>query len=168
MTDCFISYSSTDEPIARRVRAMLVNQGVSVFMAAISLNPGDRWSEEIKRELLGSVLVIFLASAKAASSAYVQQELGIAMAAGKKIIPITWEMSPSDLPGWMKEIQALDLRGATIEDAERQIANIGKGMQQEKLLKLCLLVLAIVIVAILTFYALEHIESHTASDEPGA
>jgi TIR domain len=47
MPDCFISYSSTDEELARFVETHLRAQGLDVFLASVSLQPRERWSEAI-------------------------------------------------------------------------------------------------------------------------
>jgi len=70
-----------------------------VFIASVSLKPGDDWGKEIRRNLLKSRCVIFLASMRACESSFVQQELGMALGASKKVIPIVWDIAPSDLPG---------------------------------------------------------------------
>lgn len=62
MPDCFISYSSTDEGLARFVDANLRAQSLDVFLASVSLQPGERWSEVIWANLRASPWVVFLAS----------------------------------------------------------------------------------------------------------
>lgn len=154
MPDCFLGYSAVDEPLAKYVRSLLINQGLDVFTAAVSVEPGDRWSERIRQSLMASPWVVILVSESAAASPYVQQEFGMAIASGKKVIPITWQLSPSQLPGWMSEIQAVDLRGATLETAKHRVAEIAKGIQQDKL-KTFLLLLALLVAAIIVFSALQ-------------
>lgn len=41
MPDCFISYSSHEDPVARQVLSVLKSQNVEVFLAPLSLRPGD-------------------------------------------------------------------------------------------------------------------------------
>lgn len=94
MPDCFISYSSADERLSRFVEAHLRAQQVNVFIASVSLQPGENWSQVIWNNLKASPWVIFLASRSACGSAYVQQELGAALAGEKKIVPIVWDLAP--------------------------------------------------------------------------
>lgn len=42
MTDVFISYSTADERIARFVHDHMSAEDLSVFLASVSLKPGDR------------------------------------------------------------------------------------------------------------------------------
>jgi len=76
--------------------------------------------------------VILLASRSACSSAFVNQEVGGALLTSKKLVPIVWDMDPSDLPGWTKEIQAVDLRNSTMADLQRQVASIATQIRQGK------------------------------------
>jgi hypothetical protein len=132
MPDCFISYSSQDEVLAKFVEAHLRAQTVSVFMASISVKPGQNWSQEIWNNLRGSTWVIFLASRNACRSPYVQQELGGALATDKRLVPILWDMAPSDLPGWVNQKQALDVRGRTPQDLAAEVQKIARQIAADK------------------------------------
>ncbi len=87
MPDVFISYSTVDSILAEGIHRQFSADGVQVFLAALSLKPGDIWTEHIKSNLQQSTWIIFLASKAACQSPFVQQELGMALALGKKIIP---------------------------------------------------------------------------------
>lgn len=132
MADCFISYSSEDEEFADYVASELRAHGLSVFHASDSLNPGDDWSEEIKRKLNGSTWVIQLASRMACQSPWVQQELGMAVGGSKTLIPVVWDMPPNELPGWAPESQALDLRGADPDETRRQVVQLAERLRRRK------------------------------------
>jgi hypothetical protein len=144
MPDCFISYSTADEKVAASIRDLLATQNISVFMASVSLQPGQNWSKEIWNKLHASKWVIFLASEKACSSPYVQQELGAALATQKNIVPILWDMDASRLPGWIDQKQALDLRGKSVVAVGEEIKKIAgtivkyKERDQLILLAICL------------------------------
>lgn len=53
--DCFISYSHSDSIMARQIRGMLEEMGVSSFLAEVSLQPGDDWSAEIWDKLTRTI-----------------------------------------------------------------------------------------------------------------
>lgn len=99
MADVFISYSSSDEGFARFLHRHLTGEGLTVFLASVSLAPGQRWPQEILNALGSSTWVLFLASRAACASPWVQQELGAAVVTQKKLVPIVWDMPPSQLPG---------------------------------------------------------------------
>lgn len=130
MPDVFISYATSDHRYAEFVEAHLRHEGLSVFMAGLSLKPGDDWSKEILRNLRESEWVIFMASASACKSPYVQQELGAALATEKKLVPVVWDMEPAQLPGWINRTQALNLLSPS--QVDEQIAAIAARIKASK------------------------------------
>jgi len=131
MPDVFISYSTQDDNMAQFIHSHLIAENLSVFLAKISLDPGQKWGEEILLNLKGSQWVIFLSSQSACRSAIAQQEMGIALGTGKQIVPIVWDMDPADMPGWLAGYQALDLKNLSFEDANIQISNIAKKIKAD-------------------------------------
>jgi TIR domain len=112
MADIFISYSSADSKVAREIYEWLSQKDVNVFLAEISLETGDAWDEKIKKNLREADYFIFLASRKACASQSVNQEIGMAIRDNKNIIPVVWDMPPTELPGFLKcNTQAVDMRG---------------------------------------------------------
>jgi hypothetical protein len=132
MPDAFISYSGQDEEVATFVYAELQSHGVAAFMASASLQAGQCWSNEILNNLRTSNWVILLASRAAAASTFVNQEVGGALLASKHLVPIVWDMSPSELPGWARNIQAIDLQDSTMVDLQNRVASIAARIKQEK------------------------------------
>lgn len=134
MSDVFISYSTKDEEIAQFMYRHLFSENIKPFLASVSLEPGARWNTEILNNLKSSNWVFFLASQYACKSPFVQQELGGAILTEKKIIPIVWDMSPENLPGWIKHYHALNLAGATIDQARESISKIADKIKSDKLI----------------------------------
>lgn len=132
MPDCFISYSSHDEQLASFIYSELESHEIDVFMAAVSLSPGEDWSPKIRQNLALSSWVIFLASRAGSQSPFVQQELGMALGANKTLVPIVWDMPPEELPGWISEKHAIDLRGAALPDVKSRVAEIADSVKAEK------------------------------------
>ena len=132
MHDVFISYSSADDRLANFLFRHLKAEGLNPFLASLSLVPGQKWSHEIRSALNSSPWVVFLASRAACASPWVQQEIGAALAAQKKLVPIVWDLPPTQLPGWVSQYQALDLAGATQADAERRISAIAERIKADK------------------------------------
>ena len=132
MADVFISHSSADRQFAEVLHRHMTSEGLSVFLAPLSLSPGQRWSETIVKSLEASPWVLFLASRTACSSPWVQQELGAALAKQKKLVPIVWDMPVSELPGWTGQIQAIDLAGASAEKIKAQITAIAEQVKADK------------------------------------
>lgn len=148
MTDCFISYTKADEHLAEYVAEHLIADGISVFLACTSVRPGATWTEEVWDNLRTSSWVIFLASKKACKSAFVQQELGYAIGAKKRIVPVVWDIDPSKLPGWVIKHHAIDLRSCGgVQGLKAHIGSIAKAINATK--SLGLLIIGAVFVGLL-------------------
>lgn len=132
MPDVFISYSVKDENLAQFVRSHLVAQGLDVFLASISLNAGEHWTPQIIEALRTSEWVFLLASKNALASPNVQQEVGGAIFGKKKLVPIMWDVQPSDLPRWVGDYQGLVLTGATMENINLQVAQLATQVKANK------------------------------------
>lgn len=132
MADVFISHSSADRQFAEVLHRHMTSEGLSVFLAPLSLSPGQRWSEAVLKSLEASPWVLFLASRAACSSPWVQQEIGAALSKQKKLVPIVWDMPVSELPGWTGQIQAIDLAGASAEKIKAQITAIAEQVKADK------------------------------------
>jgi len=132
MAKVFISYSVKDEPFAKRMYNALSSLGVSTFLAGISLKPGSNWTEEILNNLKLSQWVLFLASKAACQSPAVQQELGASLIQGKIIIPIIWDISAEELPGWIRRYQAVDISSGNVEALKGVISSIAEKVKSDK------------------------------------
>lgn len=132
MYDVFISYASADEGLAKFVYQHLTGERLKVFLASVSLEPGQRWGQEILHALNGSKWVLFLASRAACASPWVQQELGAAIGRKKKLVPVVWDLLPSQLPGWASQFQALNLAGASPVEVQAQMSAIAKRIKADK------------------------------------
>ena len=133
MPYCFISYSDQEEPIAQFIYNEICRLNFTAYKAKVSLEPGEKWSHRTLNKLKNSEWVIFLASRKACSSTVENPEVGDALLASKNLVPIVWDMDPSELPEWAKEVQVLDLRGSTIQELQNQVADIADLDKQDKI-----------------------------------
>ena len=132
MPDCFLSYSSEDKELAEFINKELKRHEITSFMASDSLQPGQDWQQEILENLKHSKWVVLLASRVACLSPFVNQEIGGALLDSKKLIPIVWDMDPSELPAWLKSVQAIDMRGQTMFELQREIASVAQRIQEDK------------------------------------
>ncbi len=101
----FISYSTKDITLVDNIRRALAQypaQLVHPYVAEYDAAPGTRLDENIKKHLLASDMVCVLWSKNAQKSDWVPQEIGIAEAAGKLIVPIVLDKG-LQLPGFIKD-----------------------------------------------------------------
>jgi len=149
MPYCFISYSDQEEPIAQFIYNEICRLNFTAYKAKVSLEPGEKWSHRTLNKLKNSEWVIFLASRKACSSTVENPEVGDALLASKNLVPIVWDMDPSELPEWAKEVQTLDIRGSTIPELQIQVTDIANRNKQEKLDGLRILSIVILALGVL-------------------
>lgn len=132
MADVFISHAAEDLPFAEFLHRHLTQEGLSVYLASVSMPPGERWMPHIMDNLRSSTWVLCLASRSACASPWVMQEMGAAIAGNKKLVPIIWDQPPDTLPGWMKQYQAVNLAGQRQDEAMTAIGRIADTIKAEK------------------------------------
>ena len=121
MPDVFVSYSRADHELAKFLHKHLREERLDVFLAPISIEPGSLWRNAILDNLREEDWLLFLASQEACKSSYVQQELGAAIGLEKTIVPVIWDMPPDELPGWIDQKPALNLRGSTWTETKTEV-----------------------------------------------
>lgn len=149
MADVFISHSAADMPLAEFLHRHLTQEGLSVYLASVSMPPGERWMPHIMDNLRGSTWVLCLASRAACASPWVMQEMGAAVAGNKKLVPIIWDQPPDSLPGWMKQYQAVNLAGKGREEAMVAIGGISEAIKAEK--QMGLIILGLLVAGLVAF-----------------
>lgn len=130
--DVFISHAQADLPLAEYLHRHLTQEGLSVYLASVSMAPGEKWMPAILSNLRSSSWVICLASRAACESHWVMQEMGVAIGANKKLVPFVWDIAPNALPGWMQQYQSVNLGGASQEEAKAAIMRVADTIKSEK------------------------------------
>ncbi len=100
----FVSYSTKDIPNVDQLRQLLQIPDVHCFVSEYAVKPGTPLAPTIKGSILACDLFILLWSKNAAASEWVPQEIGIAHASQKPILPYMLEPGLS-LPGFIKELR---------------------------------------------------------------
>jgi TIR domain len=131
LSSAFISYSKEDEHLAKGLHSATTAAGIDTFLAGISIEPGSNWTDAIFEHLERAKWIFFLASSTSVKSPAVQQELGASLVQQKTIIPILVDITPEELPGWMKNYQAINLR-ASPEMLHSTIATISEKLKIDK------------------------------------
>ena len=96
-SDVFISYCSAQREYADCLRKMLTERGVKCWMAPYSIPTGSSYQTEIPSALSNTPNVLLVLSKEAETSRWVQKEIGCAIGARHKLIPIRsymYEISP--------------------------------------------------------------------------
>jgi hypothetical protein len=100
----FVSYSTKDIPNVEQLRQFLQLPDVQCFVSEYAVRPGVPLAPTIKNAILTCDLFILLWSKNADASEWVSQEIGIAHASQKPILPYMLEPGLS-LPGFIKELR---------------------------------------------------------------
>lgn len=102
----FISYSSQDKSLAGLFKQCFEDYaGFSVFLAHEDISPALEWELKLIKNLKDADLIIPLITDNYRNSEFTDQELGMALALNKIIIPI--KLSNINPYGFIKKIQAL-------------------------------------------------------------
>lgn len=100
----FVSYSTKDFPQVQALRAWLQVPDVECFVSEYSATPGAPLAATIEAAIRDCDLFVLLWSKSAAQSEWVPQEIGIARASNRTILPFVLE-DGLELPGFIKQLR---------------------------------------------------------------
>ena len=104
----FISYSSRDIAQARQIARLLEGTGSRVFLAEDTLAAGAELAPAILKAVKECDLFILLWSRHAKASEWVPQEIGLARAHEKPVIPVLLDVGLQP-PGFLRGLKYLPL-----------------------------------------------------------
>ncbi len=84
----FLSHSSKDATIMEWVAAQVRAMGIEPYVASQESHPGALLAQKVSRAITETDAVIVLLTEAGAASAYVQQEVGVAIQASKPILAL--------------------------------------------------------------------------------
>ncbi|HEX2618562.1 MAG TPA: TIR domain-containing protein [Phototrophicaceae bacterium] len=102
----FISYSRDDEKFVKRLAALLVKQGINIWLDLEAISGGSNWSTSIQQGLKACSLMLLVLSPESMASSNVQDEWQYFMDQKKSIIPI--RLKPTELHFQLQRIQYVD------------------------------------------------------------
>jgi len=117
----FISHSSLDKWIARRISQDLEALGATTFLDEKDLETGDSVDDAIQEHLSECDEIVMVLSPAALASHWVLLEIGGARALGMRLVPILLHVGPNDLPSPLGKGLARDLN-----DIERYYDEVAK------------------------------------------
>ncbi|MCP4359039.1 MAG: toll/interleukin-1 receptor domain-containing protein, partial [Chloroflexi bacterium] len=126
--DVFISYSSSDERAATKVRQALESEGLRCFLASKEIKSGEVFSESIRQALIEASELCFLFSPNSKNSEWVITEWGAAWALEKDIVPIFYRTGPADLPERLRGLQGRD-----IDELDDYVADVVRRQERRKI-----------------------------------
>ncbi len=129
----FVSYSTNDsDKIQSLVNQISTMQGVKIFFAEKTINPGDNISQTIINNIKNSDVFIVFYSESAIKSNYVQQEIGAAKSNNKYIIPILLDSTKPT--GMLEGVNYLNFHNPTkqLSEMNRLYQFIARNVQRKK------------------------------------
>jgi TIR domain/Mind bomb SH3 repeat domain len=120
----FISHSSKDKWIARRLSQDLEARDITTFLDEKDIQTGDSIDDSIQEHLAESDEVLMLLSPTALDSHWVLLEIGGARALGKRLVPVLLHVGANELPAPLAKGLARDLNDIEryYEEIERRAA----------------------------------------------
>lgn len=91
MAEVFISYTKSDEIIARRVQATLLKDNITSWIGCDDIPGGTNYTKEIMKAICDCRVFVLILSKKTMESQYVLMELDQAVKRRKNIIPFVLE-----------------------------------------------------------------------------
>jgi len=116
--DIFISYSRRDQEFVARFASDLNAHVAFVWLDRSSIQPGEKWHDEIMEGIHECKAFILVLSPDAMASKYVREELDMAKQLGKPIFPVIYRPAKwtDEFDSVVKEIQTIDLRSGSYTD----------------------------------------------------
>lgn len=105
----FISHSSRDKWVARKISEDLNRVGIETFLDEKDILTGESIDDAIGQQLLESDEMLIIISPASLSSQWVFVEIGGAKALGKRLVPILFHVGANELPPLLSRFLARDL-----------------------------------------------------------
>ncbi|RMH68812.1 MAG: TIR domain-containing protein [Gemmatimonadetes bacterium] len=134
MTDCFISYTSTDQAIREKVRRVLSRHLITTWTHDTDVQKGSKLDDAIRDGVIQADNFLFFISHESVQSEYCQKELAYVQQYHKRIIPLRIEaVDPADLPPLIQGLQSIDFTDNREEaDFERDIDELLKEIYTDR------------------------------------
>lgn len=129
----FLSHSSSDAALAKRLEALAGIAGVELYLAEHDLRPGKQLSKKVQAAIRQSDLVVVLLTRNSYSSAYVQQEIGYAISSEKHVLPVVERSVPPTALAMLEGTEYIPLDFNAPETATIVLAEQLKLLKNQKL-----------------------------------
>jgi TIR domain len=120
--EVFLSHSCDDLQHVALVKRQIEALGVDVYLAEHDLRPGTSIAAKVQQAIKRCHAVVVLITGNSIDSSFVQQEVGIARAFEKPIIPVVENGVDISRLGILREVEYLELDLASPEEALAKIS----------------------------------------------
>jgi nucleoside 2-deoxyribosyltransferase len=122
----FLSHSMHDGLHVEQVQRQLEALGMKVWLAEHDPRPGKSILAKVEGALRDCDAVVFLITTNSIDSAYVQQEVGLARAHGKLLVPLVDKRVDTSRLGMLRELEWLEI---DLDNPSQAFANVTKSLQ---------------------------------------
>ena len=147
----FLSHSGRDRKVATAIRDRLTPTGVRWYLAEHDPRPGEVLSKKVQAAIEKSDLVVLLLTPNSYDSAYVHQEVGYAIRAGKLVVPLVDRSVPAGALAMLEGAEYIALDNEAPEAALRSLEEFLQRRASTKELEEFLLLLLAVVLLVLVF-----------------
>lgn len=113
----FLSHSSKNRSIVEWIVSHAKALGIEVYLAEHDHQPGKPLAVKIIKAIEGSDAFIALITTDGGASSYVQQEVGVAIARGKPIIPIVERGVQQEVLAMLDGIEQIKFESSALPEA---------------------------------------------------
>jgi hypothetical protein len=124
--EVFLSHATADAEYVALVSRQIEALGIDVYLAEHDPKPGTSIAHKVEEALKRCGAVVVLVTSTSINSAYVQQEVGLARAHGKVIVPIIEKGVDRSRLGLLSEVEWLELDLSAPTEA---MANVTASLQ---------------------------------------
>jgi TIR domain-containing protein len=124
--EVFLSHSTDDLAHVALVKRQIEALGIEVYLAEHDPRPGTSIAAKVEQAMRRCHAVVVLITQTSINSAYVQQEVGLARAFGKPIVPIVELGVEKSRLGMLGEVEYLEL---DLTQPELALASVSASLQ---------------------------------------
>lgn len=134
----FIAHAGRDVAAAKELCGLL-RPGVSVFLDACDLAPGDRWDVELPRHQRGARATVAVLSASVDDAFYLKDEMATAIALHRaepnahRLIPVYLDGVPPQPPYGLRGLHALDAKALGMTGVAAKLKQLAADLEQRPL-----------------------------------
>lgn len=130
----FLSYAHQDIDLAKKIEAVLEDEGLQVWNAETEILPGDNFAEKISDALKASDAMVVLLTPESLNSKWIQWEIEYALSNksyNRRVIPVLVgseeSVSLESIPWILRKLQMIRL--SKPEHTEREINQITEALK---------------------------------------
>jgi hypothetical protein len=133
--DVFVSHAHKDQRIAEAICEKLESIGVSCWLAARDISPGEDWTQVTRNAIGSSRLMVLVLSENANAAPHIEREIAHAFYTQRAILPVrlTRTPSPREFILYLGDVGWFDLFGAPVEKRLEALAATVDGMIRSRI-----------------------------------